>query len=339
MIEDKPRTDLPRPQEDRQPEGPRLPPIAYPLLGLVFGAVLVWSFSRILLASPDITIDLALFTIHLEGQYVAVAVATLTALNILVGSALIAYGRRVRRRPASFPLVVAGGLIVVAAGIVAFTFGDQPPGEGPGGEPGAPPVALTASGIAFQQQQLTLPGGGEVIVEFQNQDEGVPHDFVLFDGADATARQLFDGPEIIGVSSTEYRFPAPPPGTYFFHCSIHPTQMTGTATVMEGGGPGPGPGPGPSALEVTARGTAFTPTELSVPPGPQVRIHFVNEDDAIPHNISIFEGEDDTGTQVLAGEIITGPAEIDYSFAAEPGSYFFRCDIHPTQMTGTITVG
>jgi plastocyanin len=336
MIEDKPRIEVPPADEDQGKKAPRLPPIAYPLLGLVFGAVLVWSFSRILLASPDITIDLPLIHLDLEGKYVAVVVATFMALNILVGSALVAYGRRVRRRPASFPLVMAGGLTVVVAGIVAFTFGDRPPGEEPSG---APPVTLTASGIAFLESELTLPGHGEVTIDFRNQDPGVQHDFVLFDGPDATAQELFDGPEITGVSSTRYTFQAPPPGTYFFHCSIHPTQMTGTATVMEGGEPGPGPGPGPSAVEVTARGTAFTPTEISVPPGPEATIHFVNEDANLPHNISIFEGQDATGRQVLEGEIITGPAEADYTFAAEPGSYFFRCDVHPTQMTGTITVG
>jgi plastocyanin len=339
MIEDKPRIEVPPAEEDQEKEGPRFPPIAYPLVGLVFGAVLVWSFSRILLASPDITIDLPLIHIDLEGKYVAVVVATFMALNILVGSALVAYGRRVRRRPASFPLVLAGGVIVVVAGIVAFTFGDRPPGEVAGGEDGGPPpVPLTASGIAFLEPELTLPGHGEVTIDFRNQDAGVQHDFVLFDGPDATARELFDGPEITGVSSTRYTFQAPPPGTYFFHCSVHPAQMTGTATVMEGGEPGPGPGP--SAAEVTARGTAFIPTEISVPPGPEVTIHFVNEDANLPHNISIFEGEDATGTPIFTGEIITGPAETDYTFRAPPpGSYFFQCDVHPAQMTGTITVG
>jgi plastocyanin len=337
MIEDKPRTEAPPAEKDQGEQGPRFPPIAYPLVGLVFGAVLVWSFSRILLASPDITIDLPLIHLDLEGKYVAVVVATFMALNILVGSALVAYGRRVRRRPASFPLVMAGGLTVVVAGIVAFTFGDRPPGEVAGGEDGAAqPVTLTASGVAFLERELTLPVHGEVVIDFHNQDAGVQHDFVLFDGPDATAPELFDGPEIVGVSSTRYTFRAPPPGSYFFHCSVHPEQMTGTATVAEG----PGPGPGPSAAEVTARGTAFIPTEVSVPPGPEVTIRFVNEDANLPHNISIFEGEDATGQRIFEGPLVTGPDEIDYTFQAPPpGSYFFQCDVHPAQMTGTITFG
>jgi plastocyanin len=339
MIEDKPRSDVPQIEEEQGKEGPRFPPIAYPLLALVFAAVLVWSFSRILLAAPDITIDLGPIHVSLEGKYVAVVVAILMALNILVGSALVAYGRRVRRRPASFPLVVAGGMIVVATGIVAFTFGDRP-GEMAGGEPtGPPPVTLTASGIKFLESKLTLPAHGQVTIDFRNEDDAVQHNFVLFDGPDADAPVLFEGPVVTGVTSTQYRFQAPPPGDYFFHCAIHPADMTGTATVPEGGQAGDGGGP-PGPAEVTARDFAFTPSDLSLPAEGQITIHFVNGDDGVPHNISIFDGPDATGERIFQGDIVTGPDEVDYTFEApSAGAYFFHCDVHPTEMTGTITFG
>jgi plastocyanin len=37
---------------------------------------------------------------------------------------------------------------------------------------------------------------------------------------------------------------------------------------------------------------------------------------------------------------VTGPTTTTYTFTAPstPGSYFFRCDVHPTQMTGTFVV-
>jgi plastocyanin len=325
MIEDRPRTDLPPTEEE---EGPRFPPIAYPLLGLLFAGILVWSLSRILLA---------------VSKDQAVAVAIFMATNVLVASALVAYGRRVRRRPASFPLIVAAGVALVAAGIVAFTFGDRPPGElaEGGGGGGARPVPLTASGIKFLEPEITLPAGGPVAIDFRNQDTGVQHDFVLFDGSDATATELFDGPEITGVDSTVYTFPAPPPGSYFFHCSIHPTQMTGTALVREGPPPGGGQGGGaPGPVEVTAKDIAFAPTDLSLPAHGEVTIRLVNEDASVPHNIAIFKGQDASGDLVFRGDVIDGPGETDYTFPAPPpGTYFFHCDIHPTQMTGTITVG
>jgi plastocyanin len=301
----------------------RLPPIAYPLLALVFGGILVWSFSRVLLA---------------VSEYQAVAIGTLMALNILVGGALVAYGRRVRRRPTSWPLLVTAGLAVVAVGIVAFTFGDR----GLGGEQAhdegrAARVAIATSGTTFAQTELTFPAGSEVTIEFQNQDQGVQHNFVLFDGPDASAPQLFSGEIITGPASTEYTFRAPPPGTYFFYCAVHPTTMTGTAIVEEGGGPAPG-GPG-ARPEVRASGTAFVPTDLSLPGRGNVTIHFVNED-AVQHNVAIFEGQDATGELVFRGDLIAGPAEIDYTFEAPPaGTYYFHCDVHPAEMQGTITFG
>jgi plastocyanin len=39
------------------------------------------------------------------------------------------------------------------------------------------------------------------------------------------------------------------------------------------------------------------------------------------------------------GEIITGPATINYTFTApsEPGTYYFQCDVHPS-MNGDFIV-
>src|SRR2546426_2751004 len=80
---------------DEAPEHrPALPPVAYPLLGLVFGGILVWSFSRVLLA--------------VKKEWAPV-IGLLMALNVLVGAAVVAYGSRGRRRPTAFPLLVAGG--------------------------------------------------------------------------------------------------------------------------------------------------------------------------------------------------------------------------------------
>src|SRR6266487_6936024 len=79
-------------EEPSEPTGPRLPPIAYPALAVAFVAVLVWSFSRILLAVS--TLHLHTAGIDIGGKTVAAAIAMLVALNVLIGSALVAYGRR-----------------------------------------------------------------------------------------------------------------------------------------------------------------------------------------------------------------------------------------------------
>jgi len=308
-----------------EPQGPRLPGIAYPLLALVFGGILVWSFSRVLLA---------------VSKDMAVVIAILMAANILVGAALVAYGRRVRGRPVAFPFLMAAGAIVVAGGLVsAVAFGDRAPGEraeGGGGET----VSLAAQNIAFDTTSLTLTAGANVTMIFDNRDAGTPHNVVITRD-EAGTDFIFQGAEVDGPAKATYTFTAPPPGSYFFHCMFHPTQMKGTVTATAGpppsGSPPPGGGPPPGAIPLEAKNIAFDKTELTAPSGGQVTIHFSNQDPQTPHNFSIYTDESAT-TPIFQGPNVTGPGSTDYTFAApEPGEYFFRCDIHPTIMTGTIT--
>jgi plastocyanin len=101
----------------------------------------------------------------------------------------------------------------------------------------------------------------------------------------------------------------------------------------ESPGTGPAPGPGPS---ITANGIAFDKTELQLPAGQETPLPFDNKDVGIPHNVSIYTEQG--GEPLFAGEIITGPAKVDYSVPAlDPGSYYFQCDVHPN-MSGTVTV-
>jgi plastocyanin len=98
----------------------------------------------------------------------------------------------------------------------------------------------------------------------------------------------------------------------------------------------PPEGPGGDVVAIAAEGIAFDTTELSLPAEGEVVIAFDNRDAGIPHNVAIYTGG---GDPVFQGEIITGPATIEYRFPAPaPGSYEFRCDVHP-QMQGTASVG
>jgi len=312
--------------EPDQPEGRGgVPPILYPVLALVFGGALVWAFSRILLAISDRAITIG--GLRIEGKAATAAIALLTALNVLIGAALVAYGSRVRRRPASFPLLLGAGVLVIAGGITAMTFGAPT-------EERVQTVNLVAQGITFQQKTLTFTAGSKVSMVFDNKDAGTQHNFVLFNGKNASAPQLFSGTVITGPSITHYSFTAPPPGTYFFHCQIHPTQMTGTATVSAAPAAGP-----PGALQLTGKSLKFSPTTLSAKAGAQVIIHFTNADPSVPHNVVVFRGKDATAPALFTGPAISGPASVDYGFTAPgPGTYFFHCQFHPTTMKGTLTV-
>ncbi len=94
-------------------------------------------------------------------------------------------------------------------------------------------------------------------------------------------------------------------------------------------------------VEVTALGVAFDKKEISVKSGGRVRVRLSNQDVAVLHNIAFYK----SSTELTAvapgsiGTIFTGPGVDDTAFdVPAPGSYFFRCDVHPTTMTGTFTV-
>ena len=310
---------------DRGERAGRLPGVAYPLIAVVLGGILVWSFSRILLA---------------VGKDEAVAISSLVSLNILVGAALVAYGRRVRNRPVALPFLLGAAGVVVAVGVVAaVAFGDRPPAETEAGGGGPKPetVSLTASGTKFLETKLTFTAGAKISMTFDNKDS-LQHNFELFDGKDANAPSLFRSPLVTGPSTATFTFTAPSKrGSYFFHCDVHPTQMFGTVTVGAGKPGGTPGGPG-AALQLSAKAIAFSPMKLTAS-SPNVTIHFSNQDANIPHNVAVFNGPDANAPAILHGPVITGPATTDYSFTLPgPGTYYFHCDVHPTQMTGTITL-
>jgi plastocyanin len=91
-------------------------------------------------------------------------------------------------------------------------------------------------------------------------------------------------------------------------------------------------------IGLTAKDISFNTSKIMVPVGSSVTIRFDNQDANIPHNVAIYT-DDTAKTAIFKGEIITGPGEIDYTFdaPATPGTYFFRCDIHP-QMNGQFIV-
>jgi plastocyanin len=99
----------------------------------------------------------------------------------------------------------------------------------------------------------------------------------------------------------------------------------GTATVENG------------AVEITAEALAFNVTTIEATAGEAFTITLVNNDSA-PHNISIYTEEGGEalalGPTAAAGQTVTTEVE-----ALEAGEYFFVCDIHPADMTGTLVVG
>jgi plastocyanin len=189
-------------------------------------------------------------------------------------------------------------------------------------------VTLTARNMAFDQSTLTVPAGADVTLRFANNDSGVPHNVAIYE-TPAAATVIFQGKVIPGPQSITYTFTAPTrPGTYFFRCDVHPETMTGAFVVVPA-----------VTLDLTAQQMAFDKRTLSAPAGAYVSVHFQNGDAGVPHTFSLYETQA-AETVLFRGQAVTGPATADYAFFApeKPGKYFFRCDVHPSTMTGDFVV-
>jgi plastocyanin len=81
----------------------------------------------------------------------------------------------------------------------------------------------------------------------------------------------------------------------------------------------------------------FAETTLTAPADIDFTICFDNQDASVQHNVDVFDQQG--GTSIAAGGILTGPASELLDVPGQPaGTYFYQCDVHPTTMTGTLTV-
>ncbi len=93
-------------------------------------------------------------------------------------------------------------------------------------------VDLTAQNIAYDKSTITVPAGAQVTVNFDNKDIGIPHNFAVYQSSSAQ-NAIFKGDIITGPATTTYTFTAPSqPGTYYFRCDVHPTQMNGQFIIQ-----------------------------------------------------------------------------------------------------------
>ena len=82
---------------------------------------------------------------------------------------------------------------------------------------------------------------------------------------------------------------------------------------------------------------AFNTESLAWGSGQPHTLAFDNEDEGVPHNVAIYT-DGSASESIFVGDEIVGPDDITYAVPAiEPGSYYFRCDIHPV-MDGTLEV-
>jgi hypothetical protein len=88
-------------------------------------------------------------------------------------------------------------------------------------------------------------------------------------------------------------------------------------------------------------GFRFDKSELIIPADTYVSIIVNNTDDGVPHNFAVYWSKEDAeaGAPALAStEICAGPCKRVLNLRLPAGQYFFRCDVHPQEMTGQLTV-
>jgi plastocyanin len=111
-----------------------------------------------------------------------------------------------------------------------------------------------------------------------------------------------------------------------------------SADVGADGGGG-GPGPGPVFVTIEAKNLGFNLKTITANAGTEVNVTLDNQDAGVPHNLAFYT--DPSASQpIQVGDLLTGPGmeTITFTAPASPGTYFFRCDVHPDQMTGAFVV-
>ena len=96
---------------------------------------------------------------------------------------------------------------------------------------------------------------------------------------------------------------------------------------------------GAATAEIKAlAGTTFDTDELTIPAGTAVEITADITDGF--HSFAVYESEDaaQNGEDPIAEtESCSAPCTDTVTVNLAAGDYFFRCEVHPTQMTGTLT--
>lgn len=128
--------------------------------------------------------------------------------------------------------------------------------------------------------------------------------------------------------------PTPPP-------VAQPTQPPPTQGAPPTKAPPPPPPPTqpPSSQTrtIVAENIAFNPKQLTASAGVPLTITLDNRDADVVHDIIIYAPG--SSTVVAQTSVISGPATTSTTFTpAAPGTYPFKCSVHPQQMFGAIAI-
>jgi LPXTG-motif cell wall-anchored protein len=116
--------------------------------------------------------------------------------------------------------------------------------------PAGTSLALTAQGYKFDEDCLAIPAGETFTIRFDNRDQDRHNVSIL--PSHTAPDALFQGDILPGPKSSLYGGPKLKPGTYHFHCDVHPNLMNGTFVVADGRAPATGASPAPDRAAAEA---------------------------------------------------------------------------------------
>jgi plastocyanin len=184
----------------------------------------------------------------------------------------------------------------------------------------------TGDKLRFDPSELSVAAGTTLLVANVG---GKPHTLTADDGSFDTG-VIDPGAEGGRFAGKNASVTLDKAGTFKFHCEIHPAAMQGVVTVTgEAAAAGPAQASaGPREVDVGAVDFAFEPKDASVAAGGKVT---VTNNGQAPHTMTLDDVDLDTGN-------IAPGASAELTAPDAPGSYSYRCAVHPARMRGVLVV-
>jgi len=208
-------------------------------------------------------------------------------------------------------------------------------------EPGKPPEDLTIKGTIAKPPEIYLPVDQTIEVNTEARD--VIHSFYVreflfkrdaFPGHVNTFPLTITKPGVYHGQCTEYcglahqamRFTVHAVPMSEYRAWIAEAKRRAASGCPEDTTPG----------QIAADKVAFDKPCLTADAGKPFTLKFDNKEN-VPHNVTILQGPEPDSAIAFQDAPFSGPAVRDYQIPAlKAGRHFYRCDVHPNAMTGTL---
>ncbi|HLZ68777.1 MAG TPA: cupredoxin domain-containing protein [Dehalococcoidia bacterium] len=179
-------------------------------------------------------------------------------------------------------------------------------------------------------QTYNVPPGGGAMFEMTMPNAGT-YPFVTHSFADASKGAIgviqVGQPPVSGAAVHDMNAPMPMPTAQV------PAQPAQSGAQAQSGGQAAAGG----SNAITATDNAFTQKQLSVKAGEALTLTLTNKGSAM-HNLHVIGLKGADGKDVQTALLEGGKSGSVTFTPTQPGSYKFQCDVHPAEMTGTLTV-